>query len=48
VKKEELKEKDNECKHLWMDLGSSAQNGKRYRRCGRCGQVKEDSIPYIG
>jgi len=44
----EQKEADAEqkCKHLWTNLGSSC-NGKTYKRCERCGLVKEDPLAYI-
>ncbi|MFQ6095099.1 MAG: hypothetical protein ACE5NN_03040 [Candidatus Bathyarchaeia archaeon] len=35
------------CKHVWMDLGFSSFNGKRYRRCVKCGFIKEDTLPHI-
>jgi len=35
------------CTHLWMDLGYSSYNGKRYRRCVDCGLIKEDTLPHI-
>jgi len=35
------------CRHLWIDLGFSVQNGKRYRRCERCGLIKEEFLSYI-
>jgi len=36
-----------QCRHSWMELGLSAKNGKRYRRCENCGTIKEDTLPYI-
>jgi hypothetical protein len=28
------------CEHLWMPLGISYFNRKRYRRCVKCGLIK--------
>ncbi|MBS7615415.1 hypothetical protein KEJ18_06790 [Candidatus Bathyarchaeota archaeon] len=37
----------DKCHHNWLELGFSPKTGRRYRRCQKCGTIKEDYIPYI-
>lgn len=39
--------KAKSCRHSWIELGHSLVTGKLYRRCARCGLLREENLAYI-
>ena len=47
MKSKKILEKENKCKHSWVDLGLSHWNGKKYKRCKKCGLILEENLDIL-
>ncbi|MEM2961375.1 MAG: hypothetical protein QXU67_07190 [Candidatus Bathyarchaeia archaeon] len=47
MKQEAILTQRERCRHSWIELGFSPLNGKIYKRCEKCGIIKEETPEYI-